>query len=233
MDFLHSQLATIQRHLAFVTTDAINWKGYVQAFSWTVTLFETYLLFRQYPLYSKTEPPPVLAAHFAPGTDTFEKSQKYGKDKATFSIFSGLYKQCLDSAMIHFGFYAWAWTTAGRILARFGYGAEYEVSRALEMNALIPDPVADHPIHRVLWCSLLRLYDPHTPAICLPDLCIGREAWLQQDHTVPFCLRLAQRLGIGIRDRRSIPRRFPLCLQVGWRQIRTMAHGLPVCLFSS
>lgn len=128
MEFLHSQLDTLQKHLSFVTTDAINWKGYVQAFSWGVTLFETYLLVRQYPLYNKTEPPAVLAAHFGPETDTFQKSQKYGKDKAKFSIISGLYKQCIDSAMLQYGFYAWAWATGGRIMTSFGYGGDYEVS---------------------------------------------------------------------------------------------------------
>ena len=127
MDFLHVQLAAVQKHLAFVATDEINWKGYVLAFSWGVTLFESYLLLRQYPLYSKTEPPAVLAAHFGPGTDTFAKSQRYGKDKAKFSIFEGLYKQCLDTVVVQYGLYAWAWATAGRILASFGYDAEYEV----------------------------------------------------------------------------------------------------------
>lgn len=44
MDFLYAFLAVIQRRLAFVSVDPIDWKFYVQAFSWTVTLFETYLL---------------------------------------------------------------------------------------------------------------------------------------------------------------------------------------------
>ena len=77
VDFLHSQLAKLQKHLAFVQVDPINWKGYVQGFSWSVTLFETYL-FRQYPFYNKTEPPAVLAPHF--NDDEFQKSQAYGKD---------------------------------------------------------------------------------------------------------------------------------------------------------
>lgn len=157
MDILHTQLATVQKHLAFVTTDAINWKGYVQAFSWGVTLFETYLLIRQYPLYSKTEPPAVLAAHFSPDADTFEKSQKYGKDKAKFSIFSGLYKQCIDSAMIQYGFYAWAWATADRILVKFGYGPEYEVSHLLHC-CFIPNFVcrSSNPSCSALSCSSCR-----------------------------------------------------------------------------
>jgi STE24 endopeptidase len=44
MDLLHHQLLKVQRKLAFVSVDPINWKLYVQGFSWTVTLFESYLL---------------------------------------------------------------------------------------------------------------------------------------------------------------------------------------------
>lgn len=129
MDFLHSQLARIQQQLAFVSVDPIDWKFYVQAISWTVTLFESYLLLRQYPLYSKTEPPAALKAHIS--ASDFEKSQKYGKDKAKYALFTGIYKQCLDSLMLHFGFYAWAWSAVGQGMTRFGYGAEYEITQSI------------------------------------------------------------------------------------------------------
>ncbi|KAF7290747.1 CAAX prenyl protease [Mycena indigotica] len=129
MDFLHSQLARIQHHLAFVAVDPIDWKFYVQGISWAVTLFESYLLLRQYPLYSKTEPPAALKAHISAAE--FEKSQKYGKDKAKFALFSGLYKQLLDSVLIYVGFYAWAWEVAGLGMARFGYGPEYQITQSV------------------------------------------------------------------------------------------------------
>ncbi|KAJ7640425.1 peptidase family M48-domain-containing protein [Mycena polygramma] len=129
MDLLHSQLAKVQHQLAFVSVDPIDWKLYVQVTSWAVTLFESYLLLRQYPLYSRTEPPPALANHIS--APDFEKSQKYGKDKAKFALFSGLYKQCLDSSMLYFGFYAWSWEVAGRVMARAGYGAEYQITQSI------------------------------------------------------------------------------------------------------
>jgi hypothetical protein len=44
MDILHTQLNSIQRHLAFVAVDNIDWRFYVQLFSWSVSLFESYLL---------------------------------------------------------------------------------------------------------------------------------------------------------------------------------------------
>jgi STE24 endopeptidase len=45
MDFLHVQLAHLQHRLAFVAVEPIDWKLYVQAFSWAVVIFESYLLF--------------------------------------------------------------------------------------------------------------------------------------------------------------------------------------------
>lgn len=48
MDILHTQLNNIQRHLAFVAVDDIDWRFYVQLFSWSVTLFESYLLYAVY-----------------------------------------------------------------------------------------------------------------------------------------------------------------------------------------
>ena len=75
----------------------------------------------------------MLAQHFDPGV--FEKSQSYGKDKAKFALFSGIFKQLLDSLMLQFGFYAWSWHVAGTLLAKVGYGAEYQVCQI----ALIPD----------------------------------------------------------------------------------------------
>ncbi|KAF8063327.1 peptidase family M48-domain-containing protein [Lyophyllum atratum] len=129
MDILHTQLLNIQRQLAFVTTDPIDWKLYVQAFSWSVTLFESYLLLRQYPLYSKTEPPAALAGHFS--GDVFKKSQNYGRDKAKFALISGFLKQCLDSSMLQFGFYAWSWGASGMLLSKLGFGPEYEILQSI------------------------------------------------------------------------------------------------------
>ncbi|KAF7986892.1 hypothetical protein HWV62_12652 [Athelia sp. TMB] len=177
MEFLHRQLATLQNHLAFVTTDAINWKGYVQGFSWTVTLFETYLLIRQYPLYSKKEPPAVLAPHFPPGSDTFEKSQKYGRDKARFSMFSGLYKQCIDSAMIHYGFYAWSWSTAGKLLGLAGYGPEYEIVQSIVFVGVLvfcsSMPSLPLSIYSTFVLEEKHGFNKTTPALFITDMLKG------------------------------------------------------------
>jgi STE24 endopeptidase len=172
MDFLHTQLATLQKHLAFVTTDAINWKGYVQGFSWAVTLFETYLILRQYPLYSKTEPPAVLKGHFS--SEVFEKSQKYGKDKAKFSIFAGLFKQCLDSVMIQFGCYAWAWDISGKVLARFGYGGQYEILQSIGFSVVLyfvsALPTLPLSVYQTFVLEEKHGFNKTTPSLFVADL---------------------------------------------------------------
>lgn len=91
---------------------------------------------RQYPLYSKTSPPPALADHFTP--DVFAKSQAYGRDKARFALVSGLYKQIFESAILHYGVYAWAWSVGGHILAKAGYGEEYEVCNHITLKETFP-----------------------------------------------------------------------------------------------
>jgi hypothetical protein len=80
---------------------------------------------RQYPQYSKEEPPASLAQHF--DADVFDKSQKYGKDKAKFALFSVLYRQTVESLMLHYDVYTWAWTAGRDLLSKFGFGPEYEV----------------------------------------------------------------------------------------------------------
>lgn len=92
-----------------------------------IYIFLTPRRWRQYPNYSKKEPPAALKAHFDP--ETFEKSQKYGKEKAKFGIFKGLVSQGIDTAIIYYGAYAYLWQVAGNLIARYGYGRDYEVSR--------------------------------------------------------------------------------------------------------
>ena len=66
------------------------------------------------------------AYHFTP--EVFDKSQKYGRHKAKFSLFSGFYKQLLDTAQIQSGlFYPWTWAVSGCMIQYFGYGPEYQV----------------------------------------------------------------------------------------------------------
>lgn len=127
--------AGIENQLGFISTESINWQGYVLAFSWSVWAFETYLIYRQYPNYSRPFPPAALKSHFT--EEVFRKSQRYGRDKARFGAVSKLYSQVLDSGMITLGAFPWAWRTAGSILAKFGYGPEYEITHSIAFGLIL------------------------------------------------------------------------------------------------
>ncbi|EJD00304.1 uncharacterized protein FOMMEDRAFT_22167 [Fomitiporia mediterranea MF3/22] len=177
MDILHSQLNELQKHLAWVSTEPLNWKLYVQIFSWGVYLFESYLTLRQYPLYSKTEPPKELAAHI--DAETFKKSQSYGRDKARFGIFSGFVHQVLESSMLHYGVYAWAWDLAGRTISRFGYGTDYEI---LQSNVFVgilylisTVPTLPLSIYQTFVLEERHGFNKTTPKLFVTDLVKG---WL-------------------------------------------------------
>ncbi|KAA1475322.1 hypothetical protein DENSPDRAFT_932277 [Dentipellis sp. KUC8613] len=176
MDFLHENLARLQHRLAFVAVDPIDWKFYVQAFAWGICLFESYLLLRQFPLYNKTAPPAVLADHFTP--EVFEKSQKYGKHKAKFSLVSGLYRQVLDTVQIQSGlYYPWAWRVAGEALQKFGYGPEYQITQSiifvmvLTLTSMIPTlPLG---LYQTFVLEEQHGFNKTTPALYVADLLKG------------------------------------------------------------
>ncbi|KAI0821770.1 peptidase family M48-domain-containing protein [Trametes gibbosa] len=172
LGLLNTGLDAVQARLAWVATDTVNWKFYLQVCSWSVCLFESYLLLRQFPLYSKTEPPPVLADHFKP--ETFKKSQAYGKDKAKFSLVSGIYKQIVDSMFLQYGLMAWSWKTGGKITALLGYGPEYEILQSIAF-AFTLFFVSSIPSLPLSWYQTFVLEEKHgfnkmTPGLFFTDM---------------------------------------------------------------
>lgn len=121
MDFPHTQLHVVQQKLSFIATDPIDWKLYVQTISWAVALFE--YLAQVLVSYSTF----FCGLSFVRLADTIntlctlklnlrklcgpfrDRCLETMEDKVKFALFSGLLKESIDSAMLHYGFYAWAW----------------------------------------------------------------------------------------------------------------------------
>lgn len=87
----------------------------------------------------------------------------------------------------------------------------------------------DRTVYRFHGRFVLRFHHPHHPTYDISNICSGGEARIQQDNTGSFRRRHAEELGAWHRHRRAIPLCVPLRIQVGWRQIRTLAHGFLVC----
>ncbi|KAL6303623.1 peptidase family M48-domain-containing protein [Sparassis latifolia] len=175
MDILNTQLDALQKRLAFVAVDPIDWRFYVQAFSWGVCLFESYLLLRQYPLYSKKAPPPSLADHFT--ADVFAKSQAYGKDKARYQLVSGLYHQAVQSATIQYGLFPWTWEVGGRLLKFGGYGPEHKILHSIAF-VLVLSFVSSLPglplsIYETFVLEQKHGFNKVTPGLFVADLLKG------------------------------------------------------------
>ncbi|KAH8111655.1 peptidase family M48-domain-containing protein [Phellopilus nigrolimitatus] len=176
MDLLHSQLAALQNHLAWVSTEPINWKLYVQSFSWGVCFFESYLLYMApIPAVLETCSSAELAPHIE--ATAFANSQVYGRDKARFSFVSGLFRQALDSAMIHFGVYAWAWALAGSTIARFGYGPQYEIVQSNVFVGILyllsTVPTLPLSLYQTFVLEEKHGFNKTTPALFVSDLFKG------------------------------------------------------------
>lgn len=133
---------------------------------------------RQFPLYSKTQPPAVLKEHFK--EDTFKKSQEYGKDKAKFALCSGLLKQVLDSTLLHYGVYARSWDVAGSIRSAIGYGPDCEVSPIVSsLQILLTSRViTDYPVAPLHCYLMLRLLHPKHTILRLSNFCSRGKAWV-------------------------------------------------------
>ncbi|KAK1770447.1 peptidase family M48-domain-containing protein [Phialemonium atrogriseum] len=110
MDFL-------QRLARFLDRPLFPWKKMIIGFSVAQYLFEGFLGLRQYQVLQKTKPPKVLEHEVS--QEVYDKSQAYGRAKAKFQMFNGLYSQIQNIAFIHYDILPKLWSWAGNLLFRF------------------------------------------------------------------------------------------------------------------
>lgn len=174
-----------------------------------------------------------MKEHIKP--EEFAKSQKYGQDKAKFALFSKIYSQGLDSALLHYGFYAWCWEASGKLLAKTGYGSEYEVSTWCPFLSLYCRVAwakqslrVDYAKHRFLIPSVLPFFDAYYALERVLHVRLGREAWLQQDDAWLVRSRSSQGMGYRFRAWCTLPRRVLEHLQVGGGPLCSLVDGIHV-----
>ncbi|KAK4043479.1 ribosomal protein L34-like protein [Parachaetomium inaequale] len=110
MDFL-------QRLARFLDRPLFPWKKLIIGFSIGQYVFEALLGYRQYRILQKTKPPKVLEHEVS--QEVFDKSQAYGRAKAKFTGFNGLYGQLQNLAFYHFDVLPKLWSWTGNLLLRF------------------------------------------------------------------------------------------------------------------
>ncbi|EDO15668.1 hypothetical protein Kpol_1008p4 [Vanderwaltozyma polyspora DSM 70294] len=85
----------------------IPWKSIIIAFSVGQFAFESYLTLRQYNVLSSKKLPPVLQNEV--DNETFEKSEKYAKAKAKFSIFTDIFALTQKLIFINYDLFPRLW----------------------------------------------------------------------------------------------------------------------------
>ncbi|KAF2266344.1 CaaX prenyl protease [Lojkania enalia] len=93
------------------------WKKLVIGFSLAEFALENWLLFRQYRVLQRKTVPTALEKEI--NKETFDKSQAYGRAKAKFGFFSGIFNQLKSLAVLHYNVYPIVWGVAGSLLARY------------------------------------------------------------------------------------------------------------------
>ncbi|KAF1920120.1 CaaX prenyl protease [Ampelomyces quisqualis] len=107
----------LQRLARWLDRPLFPWKRLVVGFSLAEFALENWLLFRQYRILQRTSVPKALNKEI--DTETFDKSQAYGRAKAKFSFVSQIFNQIKSLAVLYFNVYPIVWGIAGTVVARF------------------------------------------------------------------------------------------------------------------
>ncbi|WFD22287.1 Ste24 endopeptidase [Malassezia equina] len=136
--------ATAAIHAAetYLDTDAIPWKRVVLALLWVVYLFETYVMMRQYRLYSLTTPPKAVVEHVS--HEDFLKSQRYGRDKARFGFVANALSHAMMLLMVVYNGHAHMWVASTALLNRLGMTPREPMTTAVYMivSSLVALPLS-------------------------------------------------------------------------------------------
>ncbi|KZO97268.1 metalloendopeptidase [Calocera viscosa TUFC12733] len=126
---LHAMQFNFQLPLARIAQSAYDWKAIALGLTAASSVFETLILIKQLPNYSKPAPPPSLKDHFPP--DTYAKSQSYGRAKALFTLAKGAWGVLEGGLSLYFDLFAWSWGAAAGVLTYFGYGGDREIAQSI------------------------------------------------------------------------------------------------------
>jgi STE24 endopeptidase len=119
------ELTHSQRLARVLDRPLFPWKKLIVGFSLAQYAFEGFLSLRQYQVLRKVKPPKVLESEVT--QEVYDKSQAYGRAKAKFGFWSGLYSQIQNLGIVYYDVLPKLWALTGVWLARYapaGYRGE-------------------------------------------------------------------------------------------------------------
>lgn len=107
--------------MSFLDSPSVNWKSIVTSLLIGKYAFETYINYRQYQVYQRTEPPASIKKEVT--QETFLKSQEYSRAKSKFSFFSDAFELVKDVASVKFDLLPLLWGWAGSLSLKLSHVA--------------------------------------------------------------------------------------------------------------
>lgn len=107
----------LQRLSRFLDRPGFPWKKLIVGFQLGQYVFESFLSFRQYQILKAKKPPQVLAGEIK--QETFDKSQAYGRAKAKYGFWSGLYSLIPQLAIVYYDVMPKVWDLTGVWLVKY------------------------------------------------------------------------------------------------------------------
>ena len=122
----------------FLDRPGFPWKKCIVGFSIAQYVFESLLSLRQYQVLKRKKIPKELEGEIS--QEVFDKSQAYGRAKANFSFWSGIFGQVQNYAIIYYDVLPKLWDLTGVWLTRY-----------------IPDPYAGEIVHTLIFSFVFSL----------------------------------------------------------------------------
>lgn len=103
----------LAKPLSFLDNPKIEWKSIVTTLLIGKYAFETYINYRQYQVYKRTEVPKSLQKEVT--QDVFSKAQEYSRDQSKFSFFKSVFETAKELLVIKFDILPKIWKFATSI----------------------------------------------------------------------------------------------------------------------
>ncbi|CCU75602.1 CAAX prenyl protease 1 [Blumeria hordei DH14] len=136
----------LQRLAFMLDRPEFPWKKLIIGFSFFQYFFEGFLSLRQYKVLKQKRPPKALESDVSQAV--FDKSQAYGRDKAKFGFYSGLYGQIQNITFICYDVLPKLWTLTGSVLQRIvpeNYAGEISQSIIFVLIFIIIQQILSFP----------------------------------------------------------------------------------------
>jgi STE24 endopeptidase len=167
----------LQRLARFLDRPLFPWKKLIVGFSLAQYLFEGFLSLRQYQVLKQTRPPKVLQNEVS--QEVFDKSQAYGRAKAKFGLFSGLYGQIQNTAFIYYDVLPKLWALTGSWLLQFAperFSGEISHSIIFVLSFIVIQQVLSLPtsIYHTFVLEEKFGFNKQTPKLFVMDMLKGQ-----------------------------------------------------------